>query len=300
VEIRFKPAQTFSGHAAAVYAIASGRSASTFFSASGDRFVTEWNVDTGEQEAFAVKLEQPAFSLCYVKSVNLLFVGNSIGGIHVIDLAEKKEIRYLVQHTNGIYDMVFDAPRNQLIVAGGDGVMSVWSLPDLQLLVALPLITEKLRQLTFNAAQTSLAIASGDGGIRLLDPLFFNEISLTTLHPEGATSVSFHPTKSVILSGGKDAMLRIHSLENHAELFAIPAHNFAIYSIAFNPSGTLFATASRDKTIKIWNATTLDLIERLDHKSGGHSHSVNKLLWMNEHVFLSCSDDRKIIQWNAN
>jgi WD40 repeat protein len=265
------------------------------FSASGDKYVVEWDTTTGAQLPFAVRLEHPAYAVCYIPEHEVLCVGNSIGGIHVIDLREKKEIRYLLQHSNGIYDLAWDASRNQLLVAGGDGVLSAWSLPDFNLLIALPLITEKLRQIGFAPDHSTFVVACGDGRIRLMDPVFFNEQSFESMHPEGATSAVFHPLKQAVLSGGKDAMLRVHALQGGHELLAIPAHNYAIYSIAFSPDGLLFATASRDKSIKLWDAVTLDPVDKLDARNGGHSHAVNKLFWQDSGHLISCSDDRKIL-----
>ncbi|MFN8777681.1 MAG: WD40 repeat domain-containing protein [Flavobacteriales bacterium] len=289
------PIRTLTGHSAAIYSVIPGRKEHTVFSASGDRFVAEWDTLTGMQEPFAVRLEHPAFSICLVREYGLLFVGNSVGGIHVIDLAARQEVRYLVQHTNGIYDIVWDAATGQLVAAGGDGVMSVWNLPGPDLALALPLTTEKLRQVAFSPDSTALAVAAGDGMIRLLDTTFFNEHRLTAQHPGGATSVAFHPARQALLSGGKDAMLRVHALAGGHEVLAVPAHNFAIYSIAFSPDHALLATASRDKTVKLWDASTLHFLARLEARDGGHAHSVNKLTWMDNQHLVTCSDDRRML-----
>jgi WD repeat-containing protein 61 len=297
VEQRVEQIAICAGHMAPVYAIAPGRTADTVFSASGDRFVAEWNVRTGKQEPFAVKLEHPVYAVCHVPEMHLLLVGNAVGGLHVIDLDARKEVRYLLQHTDGIFDIAWDAAHGQLIVAGGDGVLSVWSMPDAELLIALPVIPEKLRQIALRSGEPGFALACGDGSIRLFDPVFFNESRLEGTHVQGATSVAFHPSKPAMLSGGRDAFIRVHSTADMRELLAIPAHNFAVYSMAFSPGGDLLATASRDKTIKIWDAVTLEPLVRLDARTGGHSHSVNRLLWLEDGTLVSCSDDRRIISW---
>jgi len=292
-----KPVTTFIGHSAAVYAVAAGRTPHTFFSASGDRFVAEWNAQTGRQESFAVMLETPAYCVCHIPEYALLLVGNSLGGMHVIDLKSRREVRYLLQHSKGIYDIAWDAARNQVLVAGGDGVLSVWEAPTIDLMVALPVSSEKLRQLAPGPGGDTWAVAAGDGSVKLIEPQFFNETTLHGSHKDGATSVVFHPGKPVLVSGGKDAHLRVHGLKSHEELLNLPAHNFAIYSMVFSPDGRWLATASRDKTIKIWDARTLEPALRLDAHAGGHNHSVNRLLWMQDGTLISCSDDRKIIAW---
>ncbi|MEX2379534.1 MAG: WD40 repeat domain-containing protein, partial [Vicingaceae bacterium] len=77
------------------------------------------------------------------------------------------------------------------------------------------------------------------------------------------------------------------------------AHYWAIYDIAFSPNGKLFATASRDKTVKIWDAESTKVLKRFEgHKDQAHSHSVNKLLWLNQNQLLSTGDDGSVKLWS--
>ncbi len=293
----FKPVHVFSDHSAAVYSIARGRSENTILSASGDRFIAEWDLAAQHPLPFAVNLGHPAYAVCYLPTYDLLLAGNSIGGIHVIQTSEKKELAYIVQHHHGIYDFLYDEQRNQVIVAGGDGNLSVWSIPSMELQIVIPITEGKIRQLAMSPDRNQFSAACGDGKVRIFEPVFFNEIFTLNGHEGSATSVAFHPTKPVLISGGRDAFLRFYRLQDGAEILDIPAHRFAIYSISFNPEGTICATTSRDKTIKLWTADTFDPLDKLDVTSGGHSHSVNRLLWADNQTFVSCGDDRKIIIW---
>jgi WD40 repeat protein len=104
-----------------------------------------------------------------------------------------------------------------------------------------------------------------------------------------------------LLSGGKDGFLNIWSCKNFELIKSLPAHNFALYGICFHPNENIFATASRDKSIKIWDAETIDVLAKLDAKKGGHLNSVNRIYWSNYNNYLvSTGDDKTIIIWDIN
>lgn len=285
-------------HSGAVYAIGNGSGPHTIFSASADKHVVEWNIEKRIQEPFVVRLTSAAYSVHYDQLHDRLFIGNALGGLHVIDANSKKELHYFTLHTGGIYDMACDHRRNLLLVAGGDGCLSVWNLETLKCERNIPLCTEKLRQLAIHEPMDKVAVACGDGSVRVLELDFLNEEQHLEAHADGATAVAWHPAKAVLATGGKDAHLKMWSIQdNYSCALSVPAHNYAIYSIAFGHG--ICATASRDKTIKIWDELSFNPIQRLDTKAGGHSHSVNKLLFQHEYL-ISCGDDRQIICWKKD
>jgi WD40 repeat protein len=72
--------------------------------------------------------------------------------------------------------------------------------------------------------------------------------------------------------------------------------------LSLSPNKKLLASASRDKTIKIWDAESLELLKVLDRTKypTSHTHSVNRLLWLNDDTLISTGDDRKVICWKIS
>lgn len=311
MEVRALPPLPFTGHRGPVYALSSATRPGHFISGSGDGLVVEWVIDRPDSGRMLVDVGQAAFSLLVVQAANILLIGTESGDLHVIDLHEGREVQLLRVHQQGLYRMA-QLPDGRCICAGGDGSLSIWQLHQrrLSLLRQIPLSEDKLRDLSPSADGRELAVACGDGTIRVLDTILFNE--LHTLRapeadvlprapggegPVGFTAVCHHPSKPVLLSGGKDGHLRTWlCAEEYRHLIAFPAHKAAIYAIRMDMRSGLFATASRDKSAKVWRAADLAPVHRLDRAAGGHSHSVNDVLWQ-DGLLITASDDRRILGW---
>jgi WD repeat-containing protein 61 len=288
----------FTGHKGPVYALEHGPRPGTFLSGSGDGQVVVWDLEHPDRGELLVNVGQPVFSLHLDAERGRLYIGTDSGSLHVIDLQDRKEIQLLQAQHKGLY-AIHPLGGDRVLCAAGDGTLAVYLKgPVLTLQRAIPLCDGKLRGLATNATDDLLAVACGDGTVRVLDTVDLNEHHTLAAHDGGALCAGFHPTKPALLTGGKDGHLRLwHAADDYRELMALPAHKAAIYRIAFNAAGSICATASRDKTAKRWDADTFEPLDRLDRAAGGHGHSVDALLWMQD-VLLTAGDDRTILAWS--
>jgi WD40 repeat protein len=281
-------------HNAPVYALCLGESEAFVYSGGGDCLVAKWNLRSGSQAPFVLRAESAVYALVLDRLSGLLFIGCSDGKLHAIDTTNRQEVKAWRLHHAGVFNLEIDHSRRRLLAVGGDGVLSVWDIDQLQLLRTVPLSSGKLRQLALSPDNELLAIADNQGPVHVLNAEDYSTITTLTSHADGAMSVAWHPTKPILISGGKDAYLRCWNRSNDfAEILSIAAHQASIYSIVFWPDGTRMATASRDKTIKVWDAQTLDPLRRIEYTDGGHKHSVNKLLIVGD-LLVSCGDDRNV------
>lgn len=284
-----------SDHSAAVYSLSQGTDAFHFFSGSGDRFVVRWSVDPLRQTGFSVRVNEPVYALHCCPEKQELVIGTGSGSIHVVDIPAKKEIRHFKIHDSGIFCFQPLPQQHLLLATSGDGSISVWDTRSWDLLRHIPLGTEKIRCASLSPDQQYLALGDNNGIIHILETSFFNEVHTLQASTEGITSVSFHPSKPVLLCGSRDAHLRVYNTrESYREITSIPAHKSSIYTIAFSPDKKHFVTASRDKSVKLWDADTLDFLSKTEIHDGGHTHSVNAALWLDNDRFVTAGDDRRI------
>lgn len=295
----FTKVREITGHAGSVYDLTGDES--YVYSASGDTYIAKWNNTLGTQEKFAIKAEKAVYAIHYLKNNNQLVFGCSDGAFHVIDLHQKVEIKNIVQHKVGIFSLFEDEKSKQLFIGDADGNLSVWDTDNWNLKIVLPFNCGKIRKIVKHPNKESIFLCCQDGYIRELDTKRFNELSTWFTHKEGANCLAYFPLKSEIcISGGKDGFLRIWNSKTSEKILDLPAHNFGIYSIVFINNGLQFITTSRDKSIKIWDANTLNVIQKIERKQGGHSHAVNACFKLNESEFATAGDDKRIIYWGIN
>ena len=303
MEVKINPVANLEGLEGSVYTLERTANAARILSGSNDRMVVEWNLETMQPEKVVATLPTKAYALKYIETLNWLIVGNLVGGLHVIDLNEKKEIRLMQLHNKTIFDLQYDADSKRLYSLSADGSFAVWSIPELELLHQQTLTHLKVRSMAFRPDMKEAAIGCGDGSIRIINTETFEELIKLDGHEKdhSVNALAYSPSGKHLLSGSRDARLNYWNLKDGYDLFMrIPAHNYAIYSIVFHPTKPLFATGSMDKAIRIWEDGHMRPKTTVDITTGGHTNSVNKLLWSDHNDYLiSTGDDRTIRVWDV-
>ncbi len=291
------------GHTGPIYDTSLGKSQNSIFTCSGDRFLAEWDLKTMTASPFSVRLEQPCFAIEHHREAGLLLLGNSLGGIHLIDLKASKELRLLQAHEKGVFS--FLRWRNQdgkelLLSGGGAGKLQVWNYPEMSLYRTIVMSPSKIR--CIEALEDGrIFIGQSNGMATVMDDVFFNTHHEWQAHEGGVFSMLHHPKKKIIITGGKDGHLRLWKKDGFDEVLAIPAHNFGIYDLQLVKNKYL-VSASRDKTLTLWDISSMDLLHRARRpQMHTHTHSINTLIWNNElEILVSAGDDRRIIFWKID
>lgn len=290
------------GHTGAVHALVEAHG--SLLSGGADGRVLGWDPRTPETVKLIAQVPSPVYSLLHVPTQQLLLIGTSTGELFVLDLLHRQVVHRYTAHTSGLFAFAL-LPGERVATAGGDGTLSIWELTNTtdrrcSLLRAIPLCDAKVRGLAVAPEGTELAVACGDGAVRILETTLFNEVATCTGHAGGSNSVYYHHNKPVLVSGGKDGHLRTwNRTDGYVELLALPAHRSTIYAISFNPGGRRMASASRDKTVKLWEAHSMEPVAKGANGLHGHNHSVNAACWFDAGLFTA-GDDRKVLRWETS
>lgn len=274
-----------------LYALADGTHADSFFTASANGVISEWNTEYGVSSEIQVKTKGAVFALLFDESTKFLWIGCQQNTLSVVDVAAKKEMKNYQVHPGGVFDIKI--VEEKIISVGADGNVIEWDRHTAEYIRTIPLSDSKIRRFAVNPHDKVLAFPFSNGEMEIVEPTFFNSIEKKKVNEMGVASCAFHPKKSVLLTGGRDGEIHLwNSKKQFSPILNFTAHKANVYAIAFHPKRHVFVTGSRDKEIKVWDSESLDFL-----CGASHARSVNALHFLKNGLLLSASDDGSVRLW---
>jgi WD40 repeat protein len=288
---------TLTGHKQGVYALAKGLEANRFYTSGSDGQVAEWSTETPGEAIGIARLTGPCWAMTTVPQSGLLVLGQNQEGIHVIHTETRSQLGSLALGGASIYSLL-TLPEGLVAVGDGDGKLKIIDVEALVVLADVQVSSQAIRTLCIIDAH-HLAAAGSDGHIHILNLPSLVETRAWAANVPTVMSLRLLPG-NILASAGRDARIKTWDLQDPYPtlLQDVPAHHYSVYDLALHPGGELLLSASMDKTLKIWNASTLQLLRVQDKaRRNGHNASVNRCLWLSPTHAVSCSDDRTAILW---
>ena len=283
------------GHQSGVYQLLQ-RDERTLYSAGGDGWLVEWHhtLDWKEDGRILAKTDHPIFAACYAPENEYLFFGDFSGDFYRIEVGKHDQVRRIQFLHAPIYTMCIF--RDSLWIGDKLGRISQWDLYSLDVLHQMRLANKSIRSI--KPFGNLLLIGDSDGQLHMLEPAD-GTVQYQRLNAHNPSVFSLTSFETTIYSGGRDAQLK--QWDSALEpLQSIPAHMSTINHLAVHPNLAILATASRDRSIRLWTLPSLKLVKVIDNKFDAHWHSVNHLIWWDNHHLISCSDDRTIAIWKID
>lgn len=289
------------GHADAIYSLCAGHENHLFYTGSADHFVGCWNENTGEFVQPIAKTTGSIYSLYHDFNHQVLYVGERSGVMLKVDLSKEHPPKAIQAHEGDLFALI-EGKNEQIISGGGDGYLKVWN-KNLELIKELRLSNKNIRTIQYFESSNEILVGLSDHTIRILNADTFEHLQILEEHKNSVFTIEQIDANRFI-SAGRDAVFFVWKRENNQwkNIETIQAHLYTVNHLSLSPNKKYLASGSRDKTIKIWDAESLELLKVLDRSKypGTHTHSVNRLLWLNDEILISAGDDRKIISWKIS
>lgn len=263
----------------------------SFFSGGGDGMLLKWDLTN---TASAQSVARCDSSIYAIESVNdsTIMVGTNSGELYLINHVEKQVLGNL-KLPKGIFHILILG--NVAFIGHADGLLTMLDITNFRTVKEAQLSTGHIRTLISLSNKEALAVGTSNNEILSVD--FDLNIAKTNsfAHNDSVFSL-LEANNGEILSGGKDALLKQWTPTLDEILNEVPAHLFAINHMVQIPNTKKVVTASRDKSIKIWDGETLLLEKVIDRTkfAKASSHSVNRLLMLDETTLVSGGDDKVV------
>lgn len=263
----------------------------TIYSACAGGFVVKWDIDNPDEGTMILQSGEAFYSIA--KIGDSLKVGSRSGKVYTVNLTNNTLADTAQLHEGGVFfirpkysggeDGVLLRPKTIADGVGGNFNTNTMKLAEDSLRCAVE-------------SENSIFVGTSDNVIYELDKQTYEIKKQLKGHTNSVFALALIDDKTLV-SAGRDAMIRAWDLTIGKEVHAVPAHEYQAKSLHYN--GKTLLSSSMDKTIKVWNEK-LDLLKVIDlERNEGHTNCINKVEWLDEEHFVSCSDDRSLILWKV-
>lgn len=281
------------GHEHPIYALCSSSKEHILFSGGGEGAVVEWSLKTNQPIKIMFKTRASIYSLHCPTALPLLVSGDREGKISIFNFTEQKLVFQKRVTELGIFGMC--SIEHILYFTSEDGFLRAIDLNTFEIVLEHSISDLALRCIAYNAAEAMLYLSGKDLKIHQFSLSENRVIRSEEQHTLPVFALAYDSVNNQLLSGARDAQIKVWK---KTETINLAAHMFAVNNIQVIPSHNVFASASMDKSLKLWDATSLDLLAIADPYNNGHHKSVNTLCFTPyQNLLISAGDDRLIKVW---
>jgi WD40 repeat protein len=268
-------------------------------SASVDKTVAIWNMNTGMVECVLkghTKEVQSVAWCMWPGNVKLLASGSRDKTIRLWDIAAQQQVAQLTGHTDFVRSVAFDPSGKYLASGSRDKTIRLWDLAAQAQVAQLTGHARAVFSVAFDSSGKYLASGSRDKTVRLWDVATKQQIAKLTGHTRTIWSVAFDSSGKYLASGSDDRTVRLWDLTAQTQVAELTDHTLGVNSVAFDPRGKYLASGSWDNSVRMWDVATKQQVAELT----GHVGTVWSVAFDSSGKYLaSGSYDRTIRLWDV-
>jgi len=293
------------GHTGYVYSIVFSPDGKTLASASADRTVRLWDIDTKREIATLNGHTNIVNSVAFSPDGKMLASASQDNTITLWDVKKREGAKLQGSqsarneaHKDHVNSVAFSPDGRMLASASNDKTIRLWDTQTKQEIAILKRHKDYVIAVAFSPDGRMLASGSNDQTIKLWDVQTKLEIANFEGHTGYVNAVAFSPDGRTLASASDDGTVKIWDIQTKREIVqALPkAHTSLVRSVAFSPDGRTLASASNDQTIKLWDVRTRQKIVEFE----GHTNPVVSVAFSPKGEMLaSASIDQTIRLWEV-
>jgi WD40 repeat protein len=300
---------TLTGHSgtlSSVNALAISPDDYTLASASDDKIIKLWDLNTQKVLATLSGHSQAIKSLAFSPDGKILATAGDDKTIKLWQVETLQEICTLLGHLQAVKSVAF-SPDGQILASGSwDKTIKLWDVNTGTEICTLTGHQLKVNSVAFSPQGQLLASASYDRTIRLWqipkrgEGTFiqnrpcYSLLSTLSGHAWAVLTVAFSPDGQILATGSDDNTIKLWEVNTGQLICTLVGHSWSVVAVAFTADGETLLSASCDKTVKLWRVSTAEEIVTLS----GHVDSVSAVAVSKvTQLIASGSRDKTIKLW---
>jgi WD40 repeat protein len=190
------------------------------------------------------------------------------GLAHIWDIQTGQSLLKLGLDTSGAVFAIFTPDAARLVTVVGSGAIQVWGLNPTDNREWLTVSGKGSCGVDFSPDGGLLAIASCDANVRVLhaisgQPMITLTSPITLTEELLAPKFSPDGMRLAAISLPDDTAV-VWDVATGQEILSLSGHTDRVWRLAFSPDGTRLATIAYDKTVRLWDATSGQMLHVLD------------------------------------
>lgn len=264
-------ARNLVGHVGAVHACAMTPSGRFVVSASYDRTLKVWDLESGRSVA-ALDGHDDSVTACAVTADGRRVISASGDRtLRVWDLETGRTLSTLKGHTGWVSACAVTADGRRAVSASGDRTLRVWDLESGRTVVTLLGHDGWVTACAMTADGRRVVSASNDGTLRIWDVERGEELATLKGHAGSVNACALTPDGRYVVSASGDQTLRVWSLDSGRAMTTLKGHIDSVRACTVTADGRRVVSASSDRALKVWDLESGRVVSTLR----GHTDAVS-------------------------